>query len=49
MGALAPPPLTSEIYGFQEVFRPNRVLSPPLDEFLNTPLVVNRCKNIYYV
>jgi len=40
------PPWTSEIYWFQRVFRPQRVLSPPgkkkklspLDEFLNTPM-----------
>ena len=46
---LSPPPWTSEIYGFQESFRPQRVLSPPCKEkkfkplpwtniFLNTPL-----------
>ena len=47
MGA-KPTPWTSEIYRFQRVFRPQRVLSPPgkkkklappLDKFLNTPLI----------
>ena len=43
------PPRTSEIYWFQGVFSPQRVLSPPpgqikkfkppLDKFLNTPLI----------